>query len=269
MHGLVDVSPIDSCVKHRRSPLYTPRQLLTPALALAALLALVLTGTGPGHRHPDDAAGAARAAIPARPAVPGAIASVAPVAPGQGAVVRTVAATTHAAWTGYAFDACRAPAQRVMDRWLTRSPFTGAGIYLGGVQRACDQPHLTRSWVRRQTAAGWKLLPLWVGPQASCTGFDHRIAARPGPGRAFRLARAGGAAEAARAVATARRLGMGPGQLIFYDLEGFDASRRDCVASSLVFLEAWTTELHRRGYASGVYSHVNAGIRLLSRTPST
>src|SRR5436190_523806 len=36
------------------------------------------------------------------------------------------------AWSGYAFDACRAPSQRVMDRWRTTSPFTGVGIYLGG-----------------------------------------------------------------------------------------------------------------------------------------
>lgn len=180
-----------------------------------------------------------------------------------------VAATTAATWTGYAFDACRAPSQRVMDRWRTHSPFTGVGIYLGGVHRACPQRHLTASWVHRQTAGGWKLLPLWVGPQASCTGYDHRIPARPGADRRYGAARAGGTAAAARAAAAAHRLGIGPGQLIFYDLEPFNTSRRHCVGSSLAFLEAWTTELHRRGYQSGVYSHVNAGIKLLSRTRRT
>ncbi|SFB89978.1 Putative peptidoglycan binding domain-containing protein [Nocardioides terrae] len=234
-------------------------------LAGAVLLALVLTGAGRVHRDADAPAPQANRT---HPAVTGVTAPAARI-PGsaQQTAVRTVAATTDADWTGYAFDACRAPSQRVMDRWLTRSPFTGAGIYLGGVQRACDQPHLTASWVRRQTTAGWKLLPLWVGPQASCTGFDHRISGRPGPGRTFRPARADGAREADRAAATARRLGIGRGRLIFYDLEGFDASRRDCVSSSLAFLESWTTELHRLGYGSGVYSHVNAGIRLLSATP--
>ena len=30
------------------------------------------------------------------------------------------------------------------------------------------QPHLDATWVARQRANGWRLLPLWVGPQAAC-----------------------------------------------------------------------------------------------------
>lgn len=171
-----------------------------------------------------------------------------------------------ARWSGFAFDACRAPSQAVMDRWRTASPFTGVGIYLGGVHRACEQRHLTPRWVTSQTRAGWKLLPIWVGPQASCTGYDHRIVGAPGPRGRHGAARADGRYQASRAAATARSLRLPPGHVIFYDLEPFDTGRLWCRGSSLAFLEEWTKELHRRGYRSGVYSHVNAGISLLSRT---
>lgn len=169
-------------------------------------------------------------------------------------------------WSGFAFDACRAPSQRVMDRWRTSSPFTGVGIYLGGIHRACEQRHLTPTWVTKQVASGWNLLPIWVGPQASCTGYRHRITGRPGPYGIYTGARDRAVLEAEQAVSAARSLGLQPGQLIFYDIEPFDVGRRHCRGSSLAFLDQWTREIHRLGYRSGVYSHVNSGISLLSRT---
>lgn len=173
---------------------------------------------------------------------------------------------TRDAWSGFAFDACSAPSQSVMDRWRTSSPFTGVGIYLGGVHRACAQEHLSVSWVERQIETGWRLLPIWVGPQAYCTGYDHRISGKPGKNDRFGAAQAMGIQEARRAVAAARALRIPPREVIFYDLEPFDTGSSACRRSSLAFLERWTEELHRLGYQSGVYSHVNAGISLLSRT---
>lgn len=181
--------------------------------------------------------------------------------------VQTVAAPPPAArrkWSGFAFDACRAPSQRVMDRWRTTSPFTGVGIYIGGVHRACEQKHLTPTWVDRQLARGWNLLPIWVGPQAACTGYDHRIPGKPAA--EYRAARARGVKEARGAVASAEALAIPQGEVIFYDLEPFDTHHADCRRSSLALLETWTAELHRHGYRSGVYSHAKAGIALLSRT---
>lgn len=155
-----------------------------------------------------------------------------------------------------------------MDRWRRSSPFTGVGIYLGGVHRACAQRHLTPGWVSRQLRSGWRLLPIWVGPQASCTGYRHRISWRPGAADRYLAARARGALEAQRAARAARTLRLPGRELLFYDLEPFDVRRGDCRRSSLAFLDAWTREVHRQGYRSGVYSHVRAGISLLSRTPS-
>jgi hypothetical protein len=146
-----------------------------------------------------------------------------------------------------------------MDRWRVASPFLGVGIYIGGALRACPQKHLTRGWVRHQTAQGWRLLPIYVGPQASCTSYRRTISARPATARAQGVR----AARDARNAAT--RLGLGADSTLWYDLEWFQPGNRRCATSALHFLSAWTEELHRSGYQSGVYSSVSAGIAALGR----
>src|SRR5262245_53178870 len=72
--------------------------------------------------------------------------------------------------TGYGFDQCLAPSQTAMDKWLTNSPFLAVGIYISGASRACrNQPNLTSTWVETQLTSGWRLLPITLGPQASCS----------------------------------------------------------------------------------------------------
>src|SRR5680860_955208 len=106
------------------------------------------------------------------------------------------------ALTGYGFDTCVAPTQAEMDRWLTTSPFWAVGIYIAGSMRGCKaQPNLDAAWVARQSRNGWRLLPLTVGRQASCSTQDRytdRISANPA--RKYAAARAQGRAEAASSV---------------------------------------------------------------------
>ena len=72
-------------------------------------------------------------------------------------------------FTGYGFDQCVAPTQSAMDAWWKKSPFTAVGIYISGDSRACrTQPNLSSTWVATQVARGWRLLPIALGPQASC-----------------------------------------------------------------------------------------------------
>jgi hypothetical protein len=168
-------------------------------------------------------------------------------------------------WTGFAFDACRAPSQRTMDRWRTSSPFLGVGIYIGGSLRACEQPHLTRGWVARQLRSGWKLLPIWVGPQASCSGFHRRIDGHQGARGRYPIAGRQGLRAARGARAAARSLGLPAGTTLWYDIEFFSTRSERCRGSSLRFLSAWTNQMHRAGYRSGVYSSVSSAVRLLSR----
>jgi peptidoglycan hydrolase-like protein with peptidoglycan-binding domain len=160
--------------------------------------------------------------------------------------------------TGYGFDTCAAPPQAVMDAWWEQSPYSAVGIYIGGSNRLCkDQPELTADWVRRQQRTGWHLLPVQVGPQASCSGYADRMS----PDLA--TAKQQGTAEAALAVATARGLGIRSGSTLYYDLEDYDLAPDDCRRAALSFLSGWTEALHGAGYDSGVYSNIAAAITSL------
>ncbi|HVB44987.1 MAG TPA: glycoside hydrolase domain-containing protein [Streptosporangiaceae bacterium] len=153
-----------------------------------------------------------------------------------------------ASYRGLGFDACAAPSRRTMRAWRRRSPYRAIGIYIGGADRACAQPNLTRSWVRQQAQAGWRFVPLYAGPQAAF-GELHR------PVREGR----GAARDAA---AQARRLGFGPRTPIYYDMEAYRPRAR---VAALKFLSAWTRELHRLRFRSGIYSSSDSGIVDLAR----
>ena len=179
----------------------------------------------------------------------------------------TAAVVTPGDFTGYAFDQCLAPTQRAMDAWLNSSPFLGVGIYISGSSRGCPrQPNLTATWVRTQLARGWRLLPITLGPQASCTTRErylHQVRINPSASGSYDRARTQGRAEADKTMAVARRLGISRGSTLWYDLEAFDTSGTRCRESALSFLSAWSRQLHRAGYVSGAYSSAASGIRML------
>jgi hypothetical protein len=166
--------------------------------------------------------------------------------------------------TGWAFDACAAPSAHTMDAWLKdkTNPYRGIGIYISGSLRACSQPNLTTSWVNHVQATGWHLLPLTVGPQASCTGFSQVINSRPT--NTYAAARKQGAAQADDAVANAKAMGINPGSTLFYDMENWHTGYTNCDASTLWFLSAWSNRLHAYGYAGGTYVSGQSGARLLN-----
>ena len=173
-------------------------------------------------------------------------------------------------FTGFGFDQCLAPTQYKMNKWLQSSPFLAVGIYISGASRGCrDQPNLTPKWISKQLSKGWRLLPITLGPQASCHpgfpryGNDPTINPRPGKSKKYGKARRQGVAEAGTAVAEASRLGIVAGSTLWYDLEGFNVKDSACRESALSFLSGWTTRLHELGYVSGVYSSAGSGIKML------
>jgi hypothetical protein len=147
--------------------------------------------------------------------------------------------------TGLGFDTCTAPTAAQMQAW-TGSPYTSIGIYIGGSERACSQPNLTRAWVADRAASGWHFMPLYVGWQAAWDSLTDNAPAVLG------------ARSADDAVAQARRLGLGIGSLIYYDMEAYSTRAQGIAA--MAFLSAWTAELHARQYRSAVYSSADAGI---------
>ena len=167
--------------------------------------------------------------------------------------------------TGYAFDACQAPSQAEMDAWWQNSPYWGVGIYTSGRNRFCDvQVELSPEWVATQNARGWRLIPIHVGLQASCSNPARtweRI--NPDPAGDYAAARAQGAAEADEALAAASAYGIGAGSTLWYDLEAFDINQPECRDSALALVSAWTDRVHAAGFRSGYYSSAASGIKML------
>ncbi|MDP2773095.1 MAG: DUF1906 domain-containing protein, partial [Nocardioides sp.] len=188
----------------------------------------------------------------------------------QGTQKRAANVVTPGDFTGYGFDQCHAPNQKQMNTWLRTSPFLSVGIYIDGDSRACrDQPNLTPAWIATQLRNGWRLLPITLGPQASCQPrfprYDDDVKINPKPGKVKRyaLAKQQGMNEAAKTVEVATSLGIAPKSTLWYDLEGFDSSNTNCRESALTFLSGWTQKLHALGYVSGVYSSAGSGIAAL------
>jgi len=154
-------------------------------------------------------------------------------------------------YTGPGFEACSAPSAADMTAWRS-SPYDAVGIYIGGTNMACSQPNLTAAWVANEEAAGWHLIPTYVGLQAAgnscgCAAID--------PGQAT----VEGTAAATDAVSDAQALGIGPGNPIYVDMEAYTPGG---VTSSavLTFLAAWTGQLHADRYKSGLYVNAGSGV---------
>ncbi|MEW2138276.1 DUF1906 domain-containing protein [Streptomyces sp. NPDC005409] len=184
--------------------------------------------------------------------------------PGQGAAVAEPALapaapkprTAQEPFTGEGFDACTAPTQKAMDTWRAGSPFGAIGVYIGGRARACAQPQLTAGWVERQTAAGWHLMPIWVGRQPwsnSGSGLSTDPSEADGQGRSA----ADGAVDAARS------LGLAEGTVLYNDLENY-TDRALWDAPVVAYLTGWTQRLHELGYRSAAYVSASSGAKALS-----
>jgi hypothetical protein len=229
------------------------------AIAAGALLATGLPATG--------AASAATAATAATgPATSAGLADTALMAKRRS----EPNPATPGDFTGYGFDQCLTPTQKTMNTWLRTSPYLAAGIYISGDSRACRvQPNLTPTWVRKQLAKGWHLLPITLGPQASCQprfpryDDDFTIDPKPGKKGKYGKARAMGRSSATSTIADAQALGLVQGSTLWYDLEGFDATNTHCRESALSFLHAWNVKVAAAGYITGVYSSAGSGIKVL------
>jgi hypothetical protein len=138
-------------------------------------------------------------------------------------------------YKGKAFDACTAPSATAMTNWAA-SPYRGVGVYIGGPSRYCEQPNLNASWVAARSSAGWHIVPIYNGRQAS------EISAS--------TAATQGRASADDAVADAKALGLPAGAVLYIDMEQYSSGYRTNV---LNYLSGWADRLHDLHYRAGVY----------------
>lgn len=160
---------------------------------------------------------------------------------------------THLKAQNKGFDTCQAPGVEKMRDFWSGSPYYYIGIYIGGSLRACSQPNLTQNWVSEVDDIGYGFVPIWVGPQAPCSGFSDRMSSNPD------TARQQGKNAAENAVQKSIDLGFhvpddtSKGPIIYYDLEGYDVNNDNCAEAVSAFIAGWTAELHSWRRLSGVY----------------
>jgi hypothetical protein len=169
-------------------------------------------------------------------------------------------AVAGATYTGLGFDECETPSAATLKAW-TSSPFHAVGVYLGGANEACSQPNLTSSFVSQETAAGWNLIPTYVGLQSPTNGCGCQAITAS-------QAASEGTAAAQDAASTAKGLGFGSGSPIYYDMEAYDVTTKS-TAAVRTFLAAWTTKLHALGFLSGVYGSSDSVIADLAAVYGT
>ncbi len=162
------------------------------------------------------------------------------------AVPRTGAMPSMLTTSGSGFDTCAAPDTSTMRAWVA-SPYRTVGIYIGGINRACDYGNLAPDWVKAVSGYGYTFIPAYVGLQAPCTfSGGTRMSEDPA------TTTAQGTNDALGAVLDMQALGMGTGNPIYLDIEHYEGDNA-CSLAVLRYVSAWTSVLHRHGYVSGFY----------------
>jgi hypothetical protein len=183
-------------------------------------------------------------------------AATAAAAPGAGGANR--GDTAPRIFQGRGFDTCQAPDLATMRAWRASSAYRAVGIYFGGRARACkSQLNLTTDWVRQTTAAGWSLLPIYVGSQSPCVGGTNKNPYRIDPAQAASQ----GGTEGGDAVTAAKALGLAKGSALYLDMEAYDIGNASCAATTLTFLRGWDRQVQAAGYLAGFYSSADSGIK--------
>jgi hypothetical protein len=159
----------------------------------------------------------------------------------------------------HGFDACAAPSSASMDAWWPRTPFFNVGVYIGGANRTCPQPNLTRTWIAHQQSTGWGLLPIWVGPQMGNPSCTNKHVWNSNISTNATTAYNQGVAEAKAAYRAAATLGFAPADLpLVYDLEAYSggsSSITTCRTAAKSFVKGWADYLQvPTAQESGVYA---------------
>ncbi|CAM5703290.1 Rv2525c-like glycoside hydrolase-like domain-containing protein OS=Streptomyces glaucescens OX=1907 GN=SGLAU_31425 PE=4 SV=1 [Streptomyces glaucescens] len=143
-------------------------------------------------------------------------------------------------YTGRAFDACTAPSLTAMKAWKRDAYYGGVAVYIGGKNRGCAQPNLTKSWVKSVDTLGWRVIPLYVGAQPPCqkSGNKERFTAA--------TAASVGVSNANDAIVKASALGMKAGSPVYLNMESYDITDKACNDATLTYVRSFTKTLRAK-----------------------
>jgi hypothetical protein len=159
------------------------------------------------------------------------------------------------------FDACDAPGASEMWVWRQHSPYSTVAVYMGGELRHCKNEFLDQGlWVPRVVEQGWRIIPIYVGPQAPCTNYRVTIDVENPDQHGATIGR--------DAVARARIVGFPPGAPIYYDLEAYRGADLACSEVVNAFVSGWVREVRAAGYRTGLYATPESGLAAQVRARS-
>ena len=154
------------------------------------------------------------------------------------------------------FDACHLPGISGMQTWWTHSPYSFYALYIGGISLYHECAIANSSWISAVHQQGWSFVPTWVGPQAPCSVWLHKMSSDPAV--AYQEGRQ--EAQAASEAAASRGLtnyGLG-GTVIYYDMEVFGGASPECRQTVASFMNGWVQRLHELGNVAGGYGSRNS-----------
>jgi len=164
------------------------------------------------------------------------------------------------------FDACHLPKVSEMQTWWYQSPYSFYALYIGGIQLYNGCVMADAAWVSAVHQQGWSFVPTWVGPQAPCTDYSHKMSTDPA------ISYQEGRWEAQAASAAAASLGLTNyslgGTIIYYDLEAYGVSTPECRQPVAAFMNGWVERLHELGNLAGGYGTRNSYLTDWSTIPN-
>jgi Domain of unknown function (DUF1906) len=186
-----------------------------------------------------------------------AVVLVVPLVLAQGGAASTPGMATYVLDDLDGFDTCTTPSTSTMAAWWPSTNYYYTAVYLGGnnyYASGCSNTNLTASWVSTVGNQGWDFIPIWVGPQAPCTGYNTVMSYDT------TTAYNQGVSTADTAMNKAMSLGFSSGSvpyngtIVYDDLEGYDTGNSACRAAVKSFVNGWDHEI-RLGWLSkpGMY----------------
>jgi hypothetical protein len=149
-------------------------------------------------------------------------------------------------------DTCNAPIKSDMDAFYHNTNWWIWFVYAGGNTMFCANDRVDSDWVNHVVNTGWRIVLIWLGPQAPCTNFQHQFSSNTGT--AFQQ---GQDVASMAYYHVVDDLNMNPDFAIAYDIEAFNISNDTCVQAAKAFIRGWVTFLHNSpAQKAGVYSSI-------------